>query len=165
MSKATGPLYAVHFKRRRLGKTDYAKRLALLKSGQPRLVVRKTNRGLICHVVEYSEQGDRTTALTTSRELFKHGWTPKRNTPTAYLTGMLCGLKAKKAGIKNVVLDIGLHPSTKGGIVFACLKGAVDAGIEAKYGEEQMPPESRINGSHLKKEKEFADAKAALLKV
>ena len=162
MSKATGPLYAVHFKRRRLGKTDYAKRLALLKSGQPRLVVRKTNRGLICHVVEYSEQGDRTTALTTSRELFKHGWTPKRNTPTAYLTGLLAGVKAREKGVKEIVLDVGLHPATKGSIVFACLKGALDAGLQSDYGEEKMPSEDRIAGKHLNAEG-FEQAKEKII--
>ncbi|MDK2384746.1 MAG: 50S ribosomal protein L18, partial [Candidatus Korarchaeota archaeon] len=32
--------YKVRFRRRREGKTDYKKRLALLKSGLPRMVVR-----------------------------------------------------------------------------------------------------------------------------
>ena len=164
MTKAKGPLYTVRFKRRRLGKTDYAKRLALLKSGKPRLVVRKTCRGIIAQVVDYDEKGDRTLAHATSRELFKHGWTPKRNTPTAYLTGFLCGKKAKAKGVESVVLDIGLQPSTKGGIVFACLRGAMDSGLASSLGEGQAPSEERIKGKHLKKEAEFEKAKEAIAK-
>ena len=43
MGKATGPTYTVPFKRRRENLTNYAKRLALLKSMKPRMVVRKSN--------------------------------------------------------------------------------------------------------------------------
>ncbi len=162
MSKANGPLYVVHFKRRREGKTDYAKRLALLKSHQPRLVVRKTNRGFIVQVVNYLEKGDETIAHVTSRALYKYDWTPKRNTPTAYLTGYLCAKKALEKGTKNVILDIGLHPATKGSVVFACLKGAVDAGLESKYGEEQLPSEDRLTGKQLGLESKFEKAKKAI---
>ena len=35
--------YEVKFKRRNEGKTNYKKRLAMLKSGRPRAVIRKTN--------------------------------------------------------------------------------------------------------------------------
>ena len=155
-------MYVVHFKRRREGKTDYAKRLALLKSRKPRLVVRKTSRGFIAHVVKYNEKGDETIAHVTSRALYKYEWTPKRNTPTAYLTGYLCAKKALAKGVKSAVLDIGLHPATKGSVVFACLKGAVDAGLESKYGEEQMPSEERLTGKQLGLESEFEKAKKAI---
>ncbi|MFA4946567.1 MAG: 50S ribosomal protein L18 [Candidatus Micrarchaeia archaeon] len=162
MTRAKGPLYNVHYKRRRLGKTDYAKRLGLLKSGLPRLVVRKTNRGFIIQVTEYSETGDKALTQVTSRALYDYGWMPKRNAPTAYLTGYLCGIKAKAKGVERVVLDIGLHPSTKGGIVFACLKGAVDAGLASNYGAEQLPSEERMTGKHLKLDEAFAKAKESI---
>jgi large subunit ribosomal protein L18 len=37
----------INRRRRREGKTDYSKRINLLKSGAPRIVFRKTNRYLI----------------------------------------------------------------------------------------------------------------------
>src|SRR3989344_7695497 len=109
MSKATGPLYVVHFKRRREGKTDYAKRLALLKSGKPRLVVRKTNRFVIVQVISWTEKGDQTVACATSKALGNFGFQGKSNSPSAYLTGLLCGVKAKAKGVGEIVLDVGLQ--------------------------------------------------------
>ena len=136
MSKATGPLYVVHFKRRREGKTDYAKRLALLKSGKPRLVVRKTNRFVIVQVISWTEKGDQTVACATSKALGNFGFQGKSNSPSAYLTGLLCGVKAKAKGVGEIVLDVGLQTPSKGSIVFAALKGAVDAGLQANFDEK-----------------------------
>lgn len=150
MSKATGPLYEVHFRRRRKGKTDYTKRINLLKSRKPRLVVRKTLRGVICQIVNYKQIGDETILTVHSKTLLKLGYTPKRNTPTAYLTGLTIGKQAVKKGVKEIILDIGRHPATKGSLIFACLKGAIDAGLQAKYNENKMPSEDRITGKHLK---------------
>ena len=42
-----GPHYRVPFRRRREARTDYRKRLQLLRAHQPRAVVRKTNAGVI----------------------------------------------------------------------------------------------------------------------
>jgi len=47
MTRAKGPSYVVYYRRRREGKTDYAKRLALVKSGKTRMVVRRSNKGLV----------------------------------------------------------------------------------------------------------------------
>ena len=44
---ATGPRYAVKFRRRREGKTDYKKRLNLLKSELPRFIVRISNKYIL----------------------------------------------------------------------------------------------------------------------
>ncbi len=89
MTQAKGPLYQVHFRRRREGRTDYQKRLALLKSHKPRLVVRKTLRTVIAQVVKFSEKGDTVLASADSRMLSEFGYAGKRNTPSAYLTGLL----------------------------------------------------------------------------
>ncbi|MCD6549668.1 50S ribosomal protein L18 [Candidatus Micrarchaeota archaeon] len=148
MSKATGPKYRVHFRRRREGLTDYRKRVALIKSGLPRLVIRKTNKQVIAQIIEFSPEGDRVIASATSKELSKHGWLPKRNSPTAYLTGYLCGKRGKKKGVKRVVLDIGLSRPSKGSIVFVGLKGVVDAGIESTF-DESVVSEDRIRGLHI----------------
>jgi large subunit ribosomal protein L18 len=58
-------------------------------------------------------------------------------------------------------LDIGLHPATKGGIVFACLKGAVDAGLQTNYDADKLPSEERLTGKHLNIEK-FEETKKKL---
>ena len=38
--------HVLPYRRKREGRTNYKKRLALLKSGQPRLVIRRSNRYL-----------------------------------------------------------------------------------------------------------------------
>ncbi len=142
---ANSPTYRVPFRRRREGKTKYKTRFALLKSRKPRIVVRKTNRDLIVHLVTYSPEGDVTKARVTKKELEKHGWYVKPNTPTAYLYGILLAKKALKLGIKEAILDIGLHTPTKNSVVFAVAKGALDGGLNLKLGTEL--DENRINGS------------------
>ncbi len=147
---ARGPRYRVPYRRRREGKTNYRKRLKLLLSRKPRLVVRITNRKVIAQVVEYHPDGDRTLVYADSKELEKFGWRGDlNNTPAAYLTGLLVGKKAKDAGIEEAILDIGLRTPSRGARVFAVLKGAVDAGLEVPHSEEILPDESRIRGEHI----------------
>jgi len=148
MAKAVGPTYTVPFRRRRKGLTNYRKRLALLKSELPRLVVRKTNRSIIAHVVEYTPTFDKTLFSVNSAELKAFGWHPRANLPTAYLVGLLCGKAAEKKKIKKAVLDTGLSSPGKGSFIFAVLKGVKDAGIEVPAGEIQID-EARISGKHI----------------
>ena len=147
MSKATGPAYKVPFRRRRENLTDYSKRLALLKSGTPRLVVRKSNKGIVVQVIVF-DGSDRTEVSANSNELVKEGWMSHANLPTAYLTGFLCAKKALKKGVKEAVLDIGLLIPIKASVPFAALKGAVDAGLEVVHGEEIFN-EERFSGKHI----------------
>ncbi|MEM3781566.1 MAG: 50S ribosomal protein L18 [Candidatus Micrarchaeaceae archaeon] len=114
------------FRRRREGKTNYAKRLALVKSGMYRLVVRSTNRRIIGQIIEYRPEGDRVVASAESNELEKLGWPSRSNRPTAYLTGMLLAKKFKQNG--ECILDIGLRSNTKGSVPFVFAKGFADAG-------------------------------------
>lgn len=164
MAKATGPLYDVHFRRRSEGRTDYSKRLALLKGNKTRLVVRKTNRYILVQAVNWGEQGDVAVTSATSRELKKFGFDGKSNTPSAYLTGFLCGVKAKAKGVGDVVFDMGLYTPSKGSVVYAALKGAVDAGLKANFGAEKMPSADRVEGKHLKGADagKFAEAKSKI---
>ncbi|MEW6328945.1 MAG: 50S ribosomal protein L18 [Candidatus Micrarchaeota archaeon] len=148
MAKATGPKYSVKLRRRRDFLTNYQKRLALVKSGKPRLVVRKSQKHILVQFIEYADSGDRTLACAHSKELEKMGWPARGNAPTAYLTGLLGGRRALVAGVKEVVFDIGLHAPTKGAIVFASLKGVLDAGVKANAGEELFNAE-RIKGAHI----------------
>jgi len=134
MTKATGPLYKVRFRRRKEGKTDYSRRLGLLKSGIPRLVVRKTNKFVVVQVTQAGEKGDLTVATVTTKKLADFGFAGKSNTPSAYLAGLLCGLQAKGKGVKGVILDVGLQSASKGSLLYAALKGAIDAGLEGSIG-------------------------------
>lgn len=138
-------------RRKREGRTNYKKRIILLKSGRRRLVVRKSSRGIIAQIVEYSPKGDRVITGAGSRELDKYGYKfSKSNLVAAYLTGLLLGSKAKKKGVTDAVLDMGLYPSTKGSKIYAAVKGAIDAGIKVPCSPEAMPKEERIKGQHIK---------------
>jgi large subunit ribosomal protein L18 len=79
-----------------------------------------------------------------------YGWLNNcGNIPSAYLTGLLCGLKAMANGVEEAFLDIGLHVPSKGTRVFAALKGVIDAGVEVPYSEDILPDDDRISGKHI----------------
>ncbi|MEM3054745.1 MAG: 50S ribosomal protein L18, partial [Candidatus Bathyarchaeia archaeon] len=142
--------YCVPYRRRREGKTDYRKRKALVISGKPRLVVRGTLKNIAIQIVAAKPYGDEVLVSAHSRELKNYGWkAPRGNLPAAYLTGLLCGFKAKAKGIKEAILDIGLRTPSKGARVFAALKGVLDSGLEVSHGEEKLPDEKRIRGEHI----------------
>ncbi|MEM3730908.1 MAG: 50S ribosomal protein L18 [Candidatus Bathyarchaeia archaeon] len=142
--------YCVPYRRRREGKTDYRVRKALILSGKPRLIARKTLKNTIAQIIVAKSEGDQVLASAHSRELIKYGWkAPRENSPAAYLTGLLCGLKARAEGVEEAILDIGLHSPSKGARVFAILKGALDAGIQIPHSEEKLPDEARIRGEHI----------------
>lgn len=148
MRKTTRTTTVPH-RRRREQKTDYRKRLLLLKGGKTRLVVRKFSGNVTCQMVEYGTAGDKTMFTADSKELHKFGWKGGTgNLPAAYLTGLLCGVRAKKK-VKEAILDTGLARSTKGNRTYAALKGAVDAGISIPHSEEILPGEDRIKGTHI----------------
>lgn len=144
------PTYKMPFRRRREGKTNYRKRLKLLLSGKPRLVVRKSNRYLIAQIIEYHPKGDRTIASVNSKFLKKLGWEYScKNTPAAYLTGLLIGKKALERGVKEAILDLGLYPSTRGNRIYALVKGALDMGLQIPVSKQVFPSEERIKGLHI----------------
>jgi large subunit ribosomal protein L18 len=149
-----GPRYHVKPRRHRERKTDYRLRLKLLRGKKPRIVVRKSLKAIRVQFVDYSPQGDKILASAISNELAKeYGWKYSvATTPAAYLTGLLAGKRAKDNGIKQGVLDIGLYNPTIGSIVFAALKGILDAGVECPHDAEMLPKEDRINGTHLNKD-------------
>ncbi len=149
---AKGHSYRVALRRRREGKTDYQARKAFVISGKPRLVARRSLKNFMAQIVVAKTQGDAVLASAHSRELVKtYGWeAPTGNIPAAYLTGYLCGLKAKANGVKEAILDLGLVSPTKGSTVFAVLHGVVDAGIEVPYDEEKIVKE-RTKGDHIAK--------------
>ena len=136
--------------RRLSGKTDYKKRLALLKSGIPRLIVRKSIKNIVAQVVEYRPEGDIILAGFNSSSLKKLGWEYKRNNlPAAYLAGLITGMKAKEKKVKKVILDIGLQRSVKGSRIYAVVKGVIDAGIEVPHNPDILPSDDRLQGKHI----------------
>ena len=144
--------YRVHLRRRREGKTDYQARKALVTSRKPRLVTRASLKNVEVQIIIAKPHGDEVLAAANSRELIKtYRWkAPTGNIPAAYLTGLLCGLKAKAAGIKEAILDIGLVSPTKGSKIFAVLSGVVDAGVAVPHSEEKIVKE-RMKGEHIAK--------------
>jgi len=140
-------------KRRRLeNKTNYTKRLLLLKGDHLRLVVRKTNKYLILQIVESDDAKDKVLYSLNTRDLLKQGW-PKdksgslKSLAAGYLAGLLLGKKAKE--IKQIViLDSGLIPNTKGSRVYAVVKGISDSGINNKNNKKVIPSDEMIKGKY-----------------
>jgi len=144
------PKIILPHRRRKEGKTNYKKRLDLLKSRQSRLVVRKSSKNIYCQLVNYEIKGDKTVASSSSKELDKFGWTSfAGNLPAAYLTGLLLGVRAKKANLKTAILDKGLYETVHGTRLFATLKGAVDGGLEVPHSEIAFPSAERVSGKHI----------------
>ncbi|MFA5173789.1 MAG: 50S ribosomal protein L18 [Candidatus Pacearchaeota archaeon] len=139
-------------KRRLQNKTNYKKRLILLKGEHPRLVARKTNRYIILQIVTSDDAHDIIESAVTTKDLLKHGWPEDKkgslkSIPAAYLGGYLLGKKSKIK--ERIILDSGLIPNTKGSKIYAAVKGISDAGIDISYGDV-IPDEKRIQGENTK---------------
>ncbi|EJT52689.1 60S ribosomal protein l5-b [Trichosporon asahii var. asahii CBS 8904] len=167
--------YQVKPRRRREGKTDYQARRALttqaknkFASPKYRLVVRITNRQVICQVTYAKLQGDVVLVQASSKELprygIKHGLT---NWTAAYATGLLVARRAlTKVGLADkyegftepsgelelveelgedeprpfkVFLDVGLRRTSTGNRVFGAMKGASDGGLYVPHNEKRFP--------------------------
>lgn len=144
------PTYAVRYRRKREGKTDYKTRLKLLTGSAKRIVVRRSLKNIWLQVVEYTPAGDKVLVTAHSHELRKLGWKGAlNNLPAAYLCGLLMGKKAKAKGVKDAVFDIGPNVSVKGAVWYAALKGVVDAGVQVPHAKEVLPTDQRIKGEHI----------------
>jgi large subunit ribosomal protein L18 len=159
---AKNAIYSVKFRRRRLGLTNYARRLGLLKSGKHRLVVRLSNRYVLAQVVKSVDGHDSIVYSVSSKELVKLGWKGSlKNLPSSYLTGLLVG---KNCSVKELILDCGVSkPSSR---VFAVLKGCVDAGKIIPHSEKALPTAERLEGKHIneKLSKDLIKVKEKILK-
>ncbi|KAF2432791.1 ribosomal protein L5 [Tothia fuscella] len=168
--------YQVKYKRRRAGKTDYYARKKLTtqarnKYNAPkyRLVVRFTNKDVICQIVSSEITGDKVLAAAYSHELKRygvnHGLT---NWAASYCTGLLLARRALKkldmdedfAGVEEAdgeyklteategeesrrpfkcFLDVGLARTSTGARVFGAMKGASDGGLYVPHSENRFP--------------------------
>ena len=140
-------------KRRRQGKTDYHRRLRLLRSGVPRAVVRVSNTQVICQLVTYNPGGDAILQSVNGKSLTEsYSWpegASRKSVPACYVAGYALGKKAVSSGNTEAVLDIGLAASSRGSRVFAALKGMIDAGLEIPHGSTVLPSEERLSGKHI----------------
>lgn len=159
--------FQTKLRRRREGKTDYKQRRALIKQdankqgiAKNRVVVRITNKRVICQVVRAYLDGDRTVAYADSTELKKYGITfGLTNYSACYATGLLLArrmlqkfdlaeqyppketdgefnmVEHNESGLRTFVcyLDIGLRRSTKGARIFAAMKGCSDGGLKIPH--------------------------------
>jgi len=152
----------INKRRKREYKTDYLKRIKLLKSHSPRVVFRKTNRYLIAQYVTSEEAKDKVELGLTSKELLKFGW-PKefsgslKSISAAYLLGLLMSKKIKENKLQKPIVDFGMIrmiPRTK---TYGFLKGLKDGEINISCKKELFPGENRIKGEHLKNKIPFKE--------
>jgi large subunit ribosomal protein L5e len=103
--------YQTKFRRRREGKTDYRQRHKLItqdknkyKSPKYRLVVRFSNRFVLCQIVYAEVTGDKVLCSAHSKELIKHGLPiGLKNYSAAYCTGLLVARRLlKQLGLDEV---------------------------------------------------------------
>lgn len=167
-TKAYFKRYQPKFKRRREGRTDYYARKRLItqdknKYNTPkyRLIVRFTNRDIICQIAYAKIEGDVVVTAAYSHELPNYGIkVGLTNYSAAYATGLLLArrlltkfnLADKYPGQEEVngedynvednmegpgafraFLDVGLTRTTNGNRVFAAMKGACDGGIDVPH--------------------------------
>ena len=157
----------INYRRKREGRTDYRRRLNLLKSGKARLAVRASVNNTIVSVASFNPDGDKIVTTFHSKDLKKKGWKHGTgNLPSAYLTGYFAAKSAMEKGVSEAILDIGSHESVKGSRVFAALKGAVDAGLSVPHSEDAFPTEERLMGAHIESHlnKKIQDDVKALIK-
>jgi len=173
-TKAYFKRFQPKYRRRREGKTDYQARRNLIvqdknKYNTPkrRLVVRFTNKDIICQIISAEVDGDKVLCAAYSHELQKYGMpvTGLKNYAAAYATGLLLArrvltkynLADKYLGNTTIngedynvdanvdgprpfraVVDVGLIRTTTGNKVFAAVKGACDGGIDVPHSERRF---------------------------
>ncbi len=139
----------IPFKRRKLQLTNYKKRLSLVVSGLPRLVVRVSNKYVRCQFIKYEPDGDLTICAFDSKKLNDYGFNGSKNLQSAYLSGLIIGFKGLKKGVKKAILDMGLRTSIKNSRIYACLKGVIEAGVKVPVGDNVMPSDELIKLKEL----------------
>lgn len=167
-NKAYFKRFQVKFKRRREGKTDYYARKRLVtqdknKYNTPkyRLIVRFTNKDIVCQIAYAKIEGDVIICAAYSHELPRYGVkVGLTNYAAAYCTGLLVARRllhklnlhetytgqtevdGDEYHVESVddgpaafrcYLDIGLNRTTTGARVFGAMKGAVDGGLEIPH--------------------------------
>jgi len=114
-NKAYFKRFQVKWRRRREGKTDYRARHKLItqdknkyQSPKYRLVVRFSNKYVLCQVVYAEVGGDRVICQASSKELEKHGLTiGLKNYSASYCTGLLIARRLlKQLGLDEIYTGV-----------------------------------------------------------
>jgi len=182
-NKAYFKRFQVKFKRRREGVTDYYARKRLIfqdknKYNTPkyRLVVRFTNKDIVCQIAYARIEGDVIMCAAYSHELPRYGVkVGLTNYAAAYCTGLLLARRLLKKlsldttyegqvevngeqfnvedvdgapGAFRAYLDVGLARTTTGARVFGALKGAADGGIDIPHSTRRFPGYDAENKSY-----------------
>ncbi|KAF3819631.1 hypothetical protein GH733_015140 [Mirounga leonina] len=148
-NKAYFKRYQVKFRRRREGKTDYYARKRLViqdknKYNTPkyRMIVRVTNRDIICQIAYARIEGDMIVCAAYAHELPKYGvkllnrfGMDKIYEGQVEVTGDEYNVESidGQPGAFTCYLDAGLARTTTGNKVFGALKGAVDGGLSIPH--------------------------------
>ncbi|TRY89315.1 hypothetical protein DNTS_003479 [Danionella cerebrum] len=154
-NKAYFKRYQVKFRRRREGKTDYYARKRLViqdknKYNTPkyRMIVRFSNRDIICQIAYAKIEGDMIVCAAYSHELPKYGVTllNKFGLDKVYdgqveITGEEFNVESidGQPGAFTCYLDAGLARTTTGNKVFGAMKGAVDGGLSIPHSTKRFP--------------------------
>jgi large subunit ribosomal protein L18 len=144
-------------KRRNERKTDYLKRIKLLKSEKPRVVFRKTNKYFLVQYVISDEAKDKIIFGITSKELLRQGWPQDfkgslKSISAAYLTGYLFGKQIQKKKLEQPIMDFGMIRVLHKTKIFGFLKGMIDSGIKIDCKKEAFPEKERIEGKNMKQD-------------
>jgi large subunit ribosomal protein L5e len=166
--------YQVQKRRRREGKTDFQARRKMVRQDKNkynnkkyRLIVRFTNRKIVCQVAYATIGGDMVVAQATSSELTKFGIpVGHKNYAAAYATGLLIARRTlKKFGLDETfkgkeeldgedyhvedeegeqrpfkcILDVGIRRTCVGARMWGALKGAVDGGLHVPHNTKNFP--------------------------
>lgn len=158
----------INKRRRREEKTDYSKRINLLKSGSPRIVFRKTNKYLIAQYIFSREAKDIIKNGITSKLLLNYGWPENakgslKSVTASYLLGILMGKKISDKK-NSPIIDFGMMRNVHKSRAYAFMKGLIDSGINLKYNEGIFPDENRIKGEHLTHKIPFEQIKSKIIK-
>merc|ERR1712121_268904 len=155
-NKAYFKRFQVKYKRRREGKTDYFARRRLIcqdknKYNTPkyRLIVRFTNKDIICQIAYARVYGDVIVESAYAHELPKYG--VKVGLTKYGLNEIYEGQTEANGedfsvedvdgehGAFRAYLDIGLARTSTGAKIFGALKGAVDGGIDIPHSNRRFP--------------------------
>ena len=149
MSKTS--TYQPPFRRRGEGRTNYVKRLAFVKSGLVRAVVRKSTNNLSVQFVQTDHGKDSVLTAAHTKEMNAYDYKGHGgNIPAAYLTGYLAGKKMTvKQKDAEIIVDLGIQPAIHGTRLFAAIKGMVDAGAKVKADAVAFPKTERLTGKHV----------------
>ncbi len=147
-------------RRQREYKTDYKKRFGLLKSGNSRIVFRKTNKYLNAQYVTSKEAQDKVAFGIDSRNLIDYGWPESskgslKSVTASYLTGYLMGKKILSLKLETPIIDLGMIRTIHKSKVYGFIKGIIDSGVKINCKRETFPDESRIKGEHMKNKIQF----------